>query len=114
MNNALKKLINALVAVAESTFAAFEDDKWTSSDIMEFLDDIPEIVSVLNVIGELPEAIKELADGEKRLEAINYLKEEFDIENDKAEALIESIFQNLSEIITGLSSIIGAIKAFKE
>jgi len=114
MNNALKKLINAIVAVTESTFAALEDGKWTNSDIMKFLDDIPEIVSVLGVIKELPEAIKELTDDEKRQEAIDYLKDEFDIDNDKAEVLIESIFQNLSGILTGILSIIDAIKSFKE
>ena len=111
MNNALKKLIDAIVAIVESTFAALEDGKWTSSDIMKFLDDIPEIVSVLGVIKELPEAIKELKDDEKRQEAIDYLKDEFDIEDDRAEALIESIIQNLSGIITGILNI---IKLFKE
>jgi hypothetical protein len=41
-------------------------------------------------------------------------KDEFDIDNDKAEALIEAIIQNLSEILSGVTSIINAIKSFKE
>jgi predicted PurR-regulated permease PerM len=81
---------------------------------MKFLGDIPKIISVLSVINELPEAIKELENVEKRQEAINYFKDEFDIDNDKAEALIEAIIQNLSEILSGVTSIINAIKSFKE
>ena len=71
----IKILLKALVELAESGFAAMKDGKFSGfKDLMQFADDVPEVVEVIKNGKEVLESIPLLLDPEKRQEAIDYLE----------------------------------------
>ena len=113
---ALKKVFLALIEVVESTVEVFKDRKFSGiKDIGEYMDDIPEIMAAFTAYPEAIAYLPELkTDPAKRAELIEYIKEEFDIENDRVEAFVEVILTELQIMVTSGVIIFGAIKDLKE
>lgn len=107
----VKTLLKAIVELTESSFEVWKDGKFDGlKDIMEYVDDVPEVKAVFDNWPAIKEELPLLASHEGRQEAIEYLELEFDIDNENAEALIESLIGELESLITSAFTIFSTIK----
>lgn len=103
----LKKLVHFGAKLANQVATSLSDG-WQWTDALSFVD---EMAAVPGAVKAIPEARKELADltAEERQELHNYLADEFDLPNDKIEALVEHALNLALELV----SLVSEFKALK-
>lgn len=85
----LKKLIKFSCDFTEQIADALSDGKFSWTESFGFVDEVMQIPGVVKSFPAIKQELSELSP-EERQELYDYLKEEFDIPNDKVELFIEN------------------------
>lgn len=85
----LKKLIKFSCDFTEQITEALADGKFTWMESFGFIDEVMQLPGVVKSFPAIKQELSELSP-EERQELYDYLKEEFDIPNDRLEAFIEN------------------------
>ena len=93
---ALRKVIDAIVALGDSYDNAMKDGKITWKDTFVLGKVLPEVIEVISVSSDVVDEIKDLDETEKK-ELVEYFRKEFDLDNEKAEEYVEKAISMISE-----------------
>jgi hypothetical protein len=95
-----KSALTAIIALGVGISEALKDEKVTAGEWVGLSLKGLKLVAALRDYGNIVTELKDLTETEQA-ELIEYVAEEFDIENDAAEAMIEQAFEVLFKFVAG-------------
>jgi len=108
----VKKFIAFGVGLGMSFEDALKDGKITLKDYVLFVDDVMKIPGIVGGAKHLKEELTDFTP-EERAELIVWFKDEFDIENDKVEEVIEKAIDAATGMVLTVDASIELAKAIK-
>lgn len=85
----VKKVLDVVIGISNDTGKALEDGKFEGKEALAYLDDLMKIPNIVSDLPALKEQFKDI-DASEREELIEYAKVQFDIPQDRIEAIVES------------------------
>ncbi len=85
----LKKAAKLGIELGEQTAEVLEDGKLKAIEMLQFIDELMQLPGVVNAAQDIKDEVMEL-DAEDRAALNAYIQAEFDIPNDKLEAIIKA------------------------
>lgn len=93
----LKEAIKFVIELGNGLGKSLEDDKFTFGDVLNFLPAVIAVPAAFGGISEIPNELNDL-DETERLDLIEFVRSELDIEQEKAELIAEQAFLVLTQI----------------
>lgn len=93
----LKEAIKFVIELGNGLGESLEDDKFTFGDLANFLPAMMAVPAAFGGINKIPSELDDL-DETERLDLVEFVRSELDIEQDKAELIAEQAFLVLTQI----------------
>jgi len=93
----LQEALKFVIELGNGLGKSLEDDKFSFSDLANFLPAVMAVPAAFGGINEIPNELDDL-DEQERLDLIAFVEAELELEQDKAEEIAEKAFLILTEL----------------
>lgn len=94
----LKKAAKFGIDLGEQLSSVLEDGKLKTIEMLSFLDELMQLPGVVNAAADIKNEVLELDEAD-RAELLDYVKSEFDIPNDRLEAMVEAGLSTVASLM---------------
>lgn len=99
----LQRAVKAVIGLGMTVTNSLEDSKITGGEWVKISFDGIKLASALKDFGQIKDEVKDL-DASEKDQIVELVKQEFDIPNDVAEAMVEEAFEILFKFVTSFLS----------